>query len=101
MTAPQLVTEQGMQPLQIECQADQAPLARGGLLAAQRELAEAHDLFNDADYRLDRAFAQAVDRFPDHGFELVGHLDRGTGIVGWWCRQRGEAFLPTGMMRIA
>ncbi len=53
-----------MQPLQIERQADQTPLATSGLLAAQRELAEAQHFLNNADHRLDRAFAQAINPFP-------------------------------------
>src|SRR6266540_36187 len=44
LIAPTLALEQGMQALQIERQADQTPLATGSVLAAQRELAEAHDL---------------------------------------------------------
>src|SRR5918912_1529900 len=64
LSTAHLSCEQSMQPLQIERQTDQTPLARGYLLAAQRELAEAHHLFDDADHRLDRAFAQAVDRLP-------------------------------------
>src|SRR5258706_16471801 len=90
-----------MQPLQIECQADQTPLARSGLLAAQRELTEAQHLFDDADHWLDRAFAQAVDRFPELGFEFVGHLDLGAGILRRWRGQRCKALPPTRMVRIA
>ncbi len=90
-----------MQPLQIERQTDQTPLARGGHLAAQRELAEAQHLFDNPNHGLDRAFAQAVDHFPEHGFELGGHLNCGTGVVGWRRRQRGKALLPTRVMRIA
>src|SRR2546421_10465873 len=60
--------DQRMQPLQIERQTDQAPLASDGLLAAQRELPEAQHLFDDADHRLDRACARAVDCFPKRSF---------------------------------
>ena len=49
-----------MQTFQIESQADQAPLASGGGQAAQGELAEAQDFFDEANYRLYRAFAQPV-----------------------------------------
>src|SRR6266508_3643807 len=49
-----LALEQSMQPLQIERQTDQTPLARAGQLAAQRELAKAHYLFDDANHGLDR-----------------------------------------------
>src|SRR6266545_1535191 len=90
-----------MQPLQIERQTDQPPLTSGGLLAAQRELAEAQHLFDNPDHWLDRAFAQPIDRFPDRALELVGHLHRRTGIIGWWHRQARKALVPTWMMRIA
>src|SRR5882672_6217807 len=72
-----LALEQGMQPLQIERQTDQTPLASSGMLATQRELAKAQHFLNNANHRLDRAFAQAINRFPNRGLELVGHFDRG------------------------
>src|SRR4051794_31220103 len=90
-----------MQPLQIERQTDQTPLARGGLLAAQRELPEPQHLFDDTDHRLNRAFAHAVDRLPDRGFELVGHLHFGTGTLRWRRGRLGKTLPPTWMMWIA
>src|SRR5258706_11629576 len=95
-----LALEQGMQPLQIERQTDQTPLASSGMLATQRELAKAQHFLNNANHRLDRAFAQAINRFPNRGLELVGHFDRGTRVDGGAVKQGGEAFLPARMMRI-
>src|SRR3982751_5838956 len=101
MLPAHLALEQGMEPLQIKRQTDQTPLASAGLLATQRELAESHRLFDDADYRLDGAFAQAVDRFPDRRFEFVGHLHLWAGIIRWRCGQPIKTLPPTRMVRIA
>ncbi len=90
-----------MQSLQIKRQTHQTPLARGGRFPSQRELAKAQHFLNNADHRLDRAFAQAINRFPQRGLELVGHFERGTRVVCGRLGQRGEAILPTRMMRIA
>src|SRR6266566_3249424 len=60
----QLSYGQAMQALQIVGQADQTPFPRHLPQPAQRELAEAHGLFDDADHRFHRAFAQAIDRPP-------------------------------------
>src|SRR5262245_62499724 len=90
-----------MQSLQIERQTDQAPLASSSLLAAQRELPEAQYLFNDADHRLDRAFAQAVDPLPNRTLEFVGHLLLRAGILPWRLWQLGKALPPTWMVWVA
>src|SRR6266545_6472283 len=90
-----------MQPLQIERQADQTPLASGGWLAAQRELAKAQHLLTNTDHRLDRAFAQAVNRFPDGSLELVGHFEPGRRVGGGRVGQSGKALVPARVMRIA
>src|SRR6266704_6342700 len=89
-----------MEALEIEGQTDQTPLTRSSLCAAQRELAEAQHLLDDPDHRFDGAFACPIDRFAQGGSELVGHLDLGSGVLRWRIGQRGEALLPTGMMRI-
>src|SRR5712692_77778 len=64
-----------MEALEIEGQTDQAPLASDGQFTAQGELAEAQHLLDDADHRLDGAFACPVDRFAQRGLELVCHLE--------------------------
>src|SRR5919108_2499059 len=51
LSTADLSCEQGMQSLQIERHTDQTPLARGRVLATQRELAESQHLFDDADHR--------------------------------------------------
>src|SRR5260370_22979922 len=89
-----------MEALEIESQTDQAPLASGGLNPAQRELAKAEYLFDDANHRFDGAFACPVDRFAQRSSELVGHLDLRTGILRRWIWQGREALLPTWMVRI-
>src|SRR6266536_4060894 len=96
-----LALEQSMQPLQIERHTDQTPFARRSLFAAQRELPEAQHLFDDPDHRLNRAFAHAIDRLPKRGFEFVGHLQLGAGIIGWRRRRFGKALPPTRMVWIA
>src|SRR5207237_1523763 len=60
---PTLRPGEGMEALEIERQTDQAPLARRRRDPTQGELAEAQHLFDDADYRFDRAFAYPIDRF--------------------------------------
>src|SRR6266481_2708068 len=55
--------EEGMEALEIESQTDQTPLASRRPFPAQRELAEAEHLLDDADHRFDGAFARAIDRF--------------------------------------
>src|SRR5438552_19211965 len=65
-----LSCEQAMQPLQIECQTDLTSLARGGPLAAQRELPKSQHLFDHAFHRLDRACAHALDRLPERTLAL-------------------------------
>jgi len=47
-----------MEALEIEGQADQEPFACGGCFAAQRELAEAEHLRDDAQHGFDRIFAR-------------------------------------------
>ena len=89
-----------MEALEIEGQTDQAPLARRRRDAPQGELAEAEDLFDDADHRFDGAFACPVDGFAQRGSELVGHLDLCARVLGRRVRQRREALPPTGMMGI-
>ena len=89
-----------MEALEIEGQTDQTPLARGGLLTAQGELAEAQHLLDDADHRFDSAFACTVDRLAQCGLELVGHLDLGARVLGRQIGQRRETLLPAGMMGI-
>src|SRR5215211_2213447 len=101
LSPARLALEQAMQPLQIERQTDQTPLARSRVLATQRELSESQHLFDDADHRLNCAFAQPVDRLPDRGCELVGHLDLGTGILGWRRMRPSKALPPTRMVPIA
>src|SRR5437016_12501919 len=89
-----------MEALEIEGQTDQTPLARCRRDPTQGELAEAEHLFDDADYRFDRAFAYPIDRFAQRGSQLVGHLDLCAGVLRWWIGQRREPLLPTGMMGI-
>src|SRR2546421_5673781 len=89
-----------MEALEIESQTDQTPLASGRLAPAQGELAEAEHLLDDPDHRFNRGLARPVDRFPQCRLELVGHLELGTRVFRRRIGQRGEALLPTGMMRI-
>ena len=70
-----------MEALEIEGQAHQEPFAGDGVHAAQRELPEAAHLRDDAEHGLDRLLARAVHRFAHGGFELVGHLDLGAGVL--------------------
>src|SRR5258706_8946786 len=100
MNSLHFALEQPMQPLQIERQTNQIPLARRRLLAAQRELPKSQYLFDDPDHRLDRAFAQAVDCLPECGFEFVGHLDLGAGILGRRRAQLSKALPPPRMVPI-
>ena len=88
-----------MEALEIERQTDQTPLARRQA-PTQGELAEAEDLFDDADHRFDGPFARPIDRFAQDGLELVGHLHLSARLLRRRIRQRGEPLLPTGMMRI-
>lgn len=55
--------EEGMEALQIERQTDEAPLASRRPFPAQRELAEAQHLLDEADHRFDGTLARAIDRF--------------------------------------
>ncbi len=90
-----------MEALQMESQTDQTPLASRRQFSAQRELAEAEHLLDDADHRFDGAFACAVDGFAQGSPELVGHLHLGTRLFGWRVGQRREPLLPTRVMGIA
>jgi len=72
-----------MKAFEIESQTDQTPFALCCLHPAQRELAEALDLFDDSDDWFDRVFACAVDRFTHSRLELVCHFHLGTCILGW------------------
>src|SRR5712691_11818337 len=83
-----------MEALEIEGQTDQAALTSGRLETAQRELAEAEHLLDDADHRFDGAFACAVDRFAQRRPELVGHFHLGAGTLRRRVRQRRESLLP-------
>ncbi len=78
----QLSSRQGVQPLQIEGDTDQTPLAPSRLLAAQGELPKAQHFLNDADHRLHRTFPQPVDRLAHRRFQLVGHLLLERSVVG-------------------
>ena len=89
-----------MEALEIEGQTDQTPLACRRRDPTQGELAEAEDLFDDADHRFDRAFACPVDRFAQRGSQLVGHLDLCARVLRRRVSQGREALLPTRMMGI-
>src|SRR5712691_9778793 len=89
-----------MEALEIESQADQAPLTSRRRCPTQGELAEAEYLFDDPDHWFDRAFACPINRFAQRSSELVGHLDLRTGILRRRIRQGREALLPAGMMGI-
>ena len=89
-----------MEALEIEGQTDQTPLARRRRDPPQGELAEAEDLFDDAEHRFDCAFACPVDGFAQRGSQLVGHLDLCARVLRRRVRQRREALPPTGMMGI-
>ena len=90
-----------MQPIQIERQTHETPLACAGALAAQRELAEAQDLFDDPNHGFNRGFADAIDGLAKHRFAFIGHLYFGAGIRSRRRPRAGKSFLPTGMVRIA
>src|SRR6266536_6638896 len=94
------VGQQGMQTLQIEGQAHQAPFARGSHQATQGELPKAQDFFDDANDGLDRAFPQAIDHLTDLGLKFVSHLDLRTGVCGRGFRLFVKEGLPTLMMRL-
>jgi len=53
-----------MEALEIEGQTDQEPFARDSGFAAQRALAEAEDLCDDADHGLDRLFIPTRRQHP-------------------------------------
>src|SRR6266542_4003318 len=89
-----------MQPRKRERQTDQTPLACGGRFPAQRELAKAQYLFDDANHGFDRAFAQPVDHLAERRLEFIRHLLARTRVVAGGCRQRRKAFVPTRVMRI-
>src|ERR1700680_3440546 len=92
--------EEGMEALEIESQADKAPLASRRPFPAQRELAEAEHLLDDADHRFDGTLARAIDSFAQGRPELVGHFHLGARLYGRRVGQRREALLPTRMMGI-
>src|SRR5260370_42463752 len=87
-----------MEALEIESQTDQAPLARRRRCPTQGELAEAEQLFDDAEHRFDRAFACDVDRLAQRSPELVRHLHLSTGVLRWRVRQRRVVMMPNGMI---
>jgi len=82
---------------QIPRQASQGPLAFHLLQAAQQELAESHDRFDDAEHRLHGLFAQGVPLPARLGLELVRHLFQGRCVGGERLRL-GEAFAPAGVV---
>jgi hypothetical protein len=88
-------------PLKVESQANETPLTGRSGQAAQGELSKAEDLFDNADDRFDRTFAQAIDRLPDLRLELVGHLDGCTGCFSRWFRLFSKEGMPILMMRFA
>ena len=87
-----------MQAFEVVGQTNECPLARSGKQTAQRELTKTQDLFDNANHRLNRAFAEAIDFTPHCRLEFVGHLDFRRGIVGRWLTLLGEKALPTLMM---
>src|SRR3990172_6272231 len=92
-----------MQAFEIERQTHQTPFSGSGEQAAQRELAEAQDFFDDPDHRFDSALTQAVDGLADLSLKFVGHFDPSlrsgqalwTGIFVWRLRQFSEEVVPT------
>ena len=76
-----------MEPLDVEGQADQTPLASCTGQTAQRELSKAQDFLDDADHRLDRTFAQAINRFANRRLQLEAifslRLASSDGGAGW------------------
>ena len=69
--------------------------------AAQGELAKPQDFFDDPDHGFDRTFAQAINRSPDLGLQLVSHLVLWTGIFAGRFRQLVEKAVPILMMGLA
>jgi hypothetical protein len=90
-----------MQALEIEGQTEQGPFASSLVQAAQRELAEAQDLLDDANHGFHRGLAHRIDALADFGPQLVGHVDsQGCGWAGW-VRQGLQQALPRDVMRLA
>ena len=87
-----------VQPLQVPGQTDKAPLPSGGLQPAQRELAESQDLFDNANDRLNRGLAPAVNGLAQVSLKLVGHLDDRASVIRGWLRRLGKTFLPAAVM---
>jgi hypothetical protein len=77
---------QGMQSFQIVGQTNQGPLATSSEQATQGKLTEAQRFLDDANDRLNRRFAQAVDAFADGGPQLVGHEFFGRSLLGQWLK---------------
>jgi len=85
---------QPVQPLQVPGQTYQTPLTRGRSQTAQRELPEPQYFLDDADHRLDRRLAQAVDGFANLSLKFVGHLDNQSRIIRRWFRRLGKTLAP-------
>ena len=89
-----LVRGQPRQPLQGPGETYQAPFARDRSQTTQRELPEPQFFFDDADHRLGRRLAQAVDSFAILSLKFVGHLDNLSRIIRRWFRPLGKTLAP-------
>ena len=91
---------EGIHSLQVPGQTHQAPFAAGARQSAQQELAEFHDVLDQTEHRLDRAFAQCVQLAPASGLQAMPH-GRQRRRLTWQRRRLGEAIERRAMMGFA
>ena len=84
--APQLTKVQGMQAFEVVSQTNQGPLAPRSNQTAQRKLAKAQDLLDDAQDRFDGRFTQAIEGLTNLGPQFVSHVLFRRSIIRWWVR---------------
>src|SRR6202158_1918604 len=79
---------EGVHSLQVPRQTDQAPFTAHAVHSAQQELPEFHDVLDQSEHRLDRAFAQRIQLAPASGLQAMAHGRQRRRLTLQWGRLR-------------
>src|ERR1700686_1224140 len=91
---------EGIHSLHVPRQTDQTPFTPRAVHSAQQKLPEFHDLLDQSEHRLDRAFAQRIQLTPASGLQAMAH-GRQRRRLTWQWRRLGEAIERRAMMGFA
>src|ERR1700674_3523381 len=80
---------EGVHSLHVPRQTDQTPFTPRAVHSAQQKLPEFHDLLDQSEHRLDRAFAQRIQLAPASGLQAMAHGRQRQRLALAWGRVGG------------